>query len=577
MAALQQRLLQLVHKFDAMGVATMLQGLVACGTPPSVELQAVLAGHIKKGLARPSQVRESGFVSVLCALLSQHSQQRLPDVACGATKWTLLMPAWLLHPLISVTSLWLTSSAEQLSTTIILLCSLFALQGMGATPVWLCLDSLLVMQQPPSPLLLDELLHQVAQQLRRNGTVSSSKMARTLLPRLAAAITAGGVWGAASGYTPSPAFCGALCGATLEDPCRLPPLLWLDLLVRFGDLAAGSSGLGFKPSEAWCAAATQQVFNGWGVQQQWAGAPAVQLAALLGAVGRLQHVPGHLPGWPDQALQRLSQVLPQLDGHQVSVALLGVAQQRAMTEMAAAAAAAAAAQGSGMLGGSYLISSLSSISSTGTASGSSADSSRDDVLKDSSSSSSSSSSFLQGFEAARPQLLAATEAATLPQLSSMDGNDLAVLAHALQQLGGSPTPPWVATWSAAAALQLPGMSGQACVLILSAAASFQTRPDPTWVHLVLQHCQQQLPSLQLQELLALARSLQLLGYRLDEAVALRLARAGQARAAAPTAAAVTLGVAGVGSGVSEESWEAAARQGACLELQQLLAHVSVGT
>jgi hypothetical protein len=58
MAALQQRLLQLVHKFDAMGVATMLQGLVACGAPPSVELQAVLAGHIKKGLARPSQVRQ---------------------------------------------------------------------------------------------------------------------------------------------------------------------------------------------------------------------------------------------------------------------------------------------------------------------------------------------------------------------------------------------------------------------------------------------------------------------------------------------------------------------------------------
>jgi hypothetical protein len=432
------------------------------------------------------------------------------------------------------------------------------------------------MQQPPFPLLLDELLHQVAQQLRRNGTVSSSKMARTLLPRLAAAITTGGVWGSMSGYTPSPAFCGALCGATLEDPSRLPPLLWLDLLVRFGDLAAGSSGLGFKPSEAWCGAATQQVFGGWGVQQQWAGAPAVQLAALLGALGRLQHVPGHLPGWPDQALQRLSEVLPELDGHQVSVALMGVAQQRAMTEMAvAAAAAAAAAQGSGMLGSSYLISSLSSLSSTGTASGSSTDSSRDDVPKDGSS---SSSSFLQSFEAAKPQLLAAAEAAMLPQLRSMDGNDLAVLAHALQQLAGSPTPPWVAAWSAAAALQLPGMSGQACVLVLSAAASFQTRPDSTWVHLVLQHCQQQLPILQLQELLALAKSLQLLGYRLDEAVALRLARAGQARAAAPTAAAavVTLGVAGVGSGVSEEGWEAAARQGACLELQQLLARISVG-
>jgi hypothetical protein len=69
MAALQQRLLQLVHKFDAMGVATMLQGLVACGAPPSVELQAVLAGHIKKGLARPSQVRLMLHVCVVVLLL----------------------------------------------------------------------------------------------------------------------------------------------------------------------------------------------------------------------------------------------------------------------------------------------------------------------------------------------------------------------------------------------------------------------------------------------------------------------------------------------------------------------------
>ncbi|WIA16061.1 hypothetical protein OEZ85_012788 [Tetradesmus obliquus] len=90
MAGLQQRLLRLVHKFDAMGVATMLQGLVAAGAPPGDELQAVLAAHIKKGLARPSQ-------------------------------------------------------------------------GMGATPVWLCLESLLATQQPPAtPLLLDELLHQPA-------------------------------------------------------------------------------------------------------------------------------------------------------------------------------------------------------------------------------------------------------------------------------------------------------------------------------------------------------------------------------------------------------------------------------
>jgi hypothetical protein len=465
---------------------------------------------------------------------------------------------------------------------LLLLLCLLALQGMGATPVWLCLDSLLLMQQQPSPLLLDELLHQVEQQLRRTGTVSSSKMARTLLPRLAAAITTGGVWGSASGYTPSPAFCGALCGATLEDPSRLPPLLWLDLLVRFGELAAGSSGLGFKPSEAWCAAATLQVLSGWGSQQHWAGAPAVQLAAFLGAVGRLQHVPGHLPGWPDQALQRLSNVMLELDGHQASVALLGVAQQRAMTEMAAeAAAAAAAAQGScGMLGSSHSSISLSSISSTGSATGSSTSGSQDEA-----SSSSSSSSWLAGFDASKPQLLAAAEAATAPQLQSMDGTDLAVLAHALQQLGVSPTPSWVAAWSAAAAMQLPGMSGQACVLALSAAASFQVRPDPTWVQKLLQHCQQHLPSLRLQELVALARSLQLLGYRLDEGVAMRLARAAQARAAAPiaaptaaaaAAAAGVLGVDSVVAGVSEEGWEAAARQRACMELQLLLLRISAG-
>ncbi|KAF6266072.1 hypothetical protein COO60DRAFT_641802 [Scenedesmus sp. NREL 46B-D3] len=505
--ALQQRLLQLVHTFDAVGVAAVLQGLVACGAPPSAQLQEALARHIKKGLAQPPQ-------------------------------------------------------------------------GMGATPVWLCLESLMAMQQPPaSPLLLDEVLHQVAQQLRRAGTASSRQMAPTLLPRLAEAITAGGVWGSASGYAPSPAFCSALCGATLEDPGRLPPPLWLDLLVRFGDLAAGSTGLGFRPGDAWCRVATRQVLRGWDQQQQqqqqqWSTAPAVQLAALFGALGRLQHVPEHLPGWPGHALQRLCNVMAGLDGHQLSVALLGVAQQQAMTEVAAASAAAAAVQGSGgMLGSSYLI---SSNSSTSTTSGSGTHSSKD---KASSSSSSSSSSSLQSFTAARLQLLEAAEAATLPQLSSMDGIDLAVLAHALQQLAASPSPPWVVAWSAAAAIQLPGMSGQACVLLLSAAAAFHSRPDPAWVRLVLQRCQQHLPDLQLQELVALARSLQLLGYRLDTGAALRLARAGQARAAAPTstaaaAAAMSVGLDMVGSGAGEEGWEAAARQGALLELQQTLARIS---
>lgn len=70
MAGLQQRLLRLVHKFDAMGVATMLEGLVAAGAPPGDELQAVLAAHIKKGLARPSQVGRdisaSRLLSDLC-------------------------------------------------------------------------------------------------------------------------------------------------------------------------------------------------------------------------------------------------------------------------------------------------------------------------------------------------------------------------------------------------------------------------------------------------------------------------------------------------------------------------------
>jgi hypothetical protein len=171
----------------------------------------------------------------------------------------------------------------------------------------------------------------------------------------------------------------------------------------------------------------------------------------------------------------------------------------------------------------------------------------------------------------RPQLLAAAEAASLPKLSSMDGTDLAVLAHALEHLGASPSPPWIAAWSAAAARQLPGMSGQAYVLLLSAAAAFQSRPDAAWLQQVLQHCQQQLPALQLQELVALARSLQLLGYRLDEGVLQRLARAGQARA---TAAAATLGLDRVGGGLGEEGWEAAARQRACMELQQALARIA---
>jgi hypothetical protein len=159
----------------------------------------------------------------------------------------------------------------------------------------------------------------------------------------------------------------------------------------------------------------------------------------------------------------------------------------------------------------------------------------------------------------------------------MNSTDIAVLGHGLQQLGASPSPPWVAAWSAAAAQKLPGMSGHACVLLLSAAATFQSRPDPAWLLLVLQHCQQHLAELQLQELVALARSLQLLGYRVDEGVLQRLARAGQARAATTVAAAAALGFDRVGQGLSEEGWEVAARQRACLELQQLLDRIASGT
>lgn len=507
MSALQDRLLLLLPKFDAMGVAAMMQGLVACGSDPNPALQAVLAGHIKKGLARPSQ-------------------------------------------------------------------------GMGATPVWLCLESVLQMRQPPAAaVLLDELLRQVAQQLRQAGAVSGSKAAQRLLPPLAAAITRGGVWGPGSGaaYTPSPAFCSALCAATLDSPSAIEPQLWLDLLVRFGDMR----GSGFRPSSDWCRVATQQVFSTWraaaaaGQQQGWNGAPTGELAGLLGAVGRLQQVPVELPGWPDAALQRLSCVAGELDGHQLAVALWGVAQQLTLAEMAATAAAAAAGSADrGLLDSSssmYSDSYSSVVSNSGSGTGSWNDCSGDDAAVSSSNGGSDSSSreawfasVIQGIAAANPQLLAAAEAASIQQLQGMSGDDLALLAHAMHQLGHGPSPQWVQQWADAVAHQLPGASAQSGVLLLAAAAGFQARPDPDWLHQLLQHCQESLQLLNLSELVALVRALQLLGYRLDEGFVRVLARAGQAKAAA-----VGWEASGGEGEVGESAWEAAAKRRMLLELQQL--------
>ena len=379
--------------------------------------------------------------------------------------------------------------------------------------------------------LLDELLLQVAGQLS-SGAVSSSRVCRQVLPALAAAFVPGGCWASAPGgtYTPSPVFCGALWEALLElrgylqarggtslgsgdgeeGSGELPGLLWLGLLVQFGDLAAG----GFRPSDVWLQAASEDVFcQCWGgvleavsapagaapapaAAQVWQAVPGEQFAAWLGAVGRLQHEPCYLPGWPDQVLSRLQGLLGELSGHELGVALLGLAHQQQRAEMAAAG-----------------------------------------LLPQAAVAGSSGSSMLAALATVKPQLLAAAEAASLAQLSGgggypqLDAGDLATLAHALQQLGHTPSPSWVSTWSAAIACQLPGCSPAAAVLQIVALAGFSARPSAELLQGLVDRCQAGLGQLELPQLLGFARALLLLGYRPEARVLQDVVKAGQAAAA----------------------------------------------
>lgn len=479
MAALQQQLMHLAPRFDAMGVATVVQALAACGCMPSHSLQVVLAGHIRKGLARPSQ-------------------------------------------------------------------------GMGPTPLWLVLEVLVQVPVPAaSAVLLDEVLTQTAQQLSLEGCVTGDQMLQKLLPHLAAAVTPGGAWG--SGYSPPAGFCSALCSAISEVPSFLNPILWLDLLLRFssGDMA------GFKPTRLWVQTAVGQVQRSWGVGKgsgAWEAAPADKLAALVGALGRLAQqdlgLIGYIqiPGWPHEAVVRLSRTLGDLESHQLVMALLGVGQLYVATEQAAAFASRSAA--------AAIISNSSSdgdsTSSKGTAS----------------STAGSFSRVSSGIAAAVPHLLIAAETASSPKLSSMLGDDLALLAHAMQQLGHVPSPSWVQDWAVAAVAQLPGASGQSGVLCLAAVAAYQAQPDPLLVQQLLQHCQQHMGELQFPELLALGRSLQLLGYKPEQGFLRSLAQAGAARVEAQER--------GSGLGVIEEGLPGVElRKAAMMELQTMLLGLQV--
>eukprot|EP00775_Hariotina_reticulata_P004494 gene4494-4747_t len=131
-------------------------------------------------------------------------------------------------------------------------------EGSGAAPVWLLLQAVLKMQQPPaSAVLLDAVLLQAAEQMQA-GSMSSSRLGRSLLLPLAAAVAPGG-------------------------------------------------------------SHQEQQYNHF---SHWYAAPGQQLAALLAALGRLQYVPVELPGWPEEALLRLQHVLPELEGHEPHVAEL---------------------------------------------------------------------------------------------------------------------------------------------------------------------------------------------------------------------------------------------------------------
>jgi hypothetical protein len=275
---------------------------------------------------------------------------------------------------------------------------------------------------------------------------------------------------------------------------ELPGLLWLGLLVRFGDMD------GFTPEADWMEAASEAVVGSWGHDAAtsgssgivaapaavWQAAPAAQFSAWLGAVGRLQHEPVYLPGWPGQVLARLLDLLGEMNGHELSVALLGVAHQQQMAELAGAL----------LLG-----------------------------------SSSSSSSMLAALDAVRPQLVATAEASSWQHMQLMDAADLATTAHAFQQLGHTPAPTWVAAWTASVAHHLPGCSALAAVWQLVALAGFSAKPSADLLQGLVSRCQAGVAELQLQELLGLLRALQLLGYRPEAALLTDVVRAGQAAAA----------------------------------------------
>jgi len=551
MVKFQGRLVQLTKKFDAMGVATMVQGLVACGANPSLELQRGTAQHIKKGLARASQGMGGTPVWILLGALLQAGSRLVEGHVSveGSTSRT----------------------AGPVSGTNSVTC----------------------------PELLDELLQQVAAELSQ-GSVSSSRLCRQVLPALAAALVPGGCWARTGfSYTPRPGFCAALCDAMLElqgayeslpggmrtpEGGGLPGLLWLGLLVRFGDMA------GFRPSAAWVQAASLAVLGSWGgtatgstpstsnssssislLEEQgteaaaaaaaWQAAPASQFAVWLSAVGRLQHEPSYLPGWPDQALARLQVLLEEMNGHELSVALLGVAHQQQLAEMAAAGAilpANSSSSSSGGVGRSMLAPSSSSSDGGGVGRSMLAPTS------------SSSSSMLAALSAAKLQLLPAAEAASWQHLHTMDADDLATLAHALQQLEYSPAPAWVEVWAAAVTAQLPVCRPAAAVLQLVALAGFSARPSGGLLQGLVSACQAGMGQLQLQELLGFARALLFLEYRPEALLLQDMVKAGQAAAAA---AGVNGGV-GIGEAVSVMSVQRAQQMQMLLELQRLAVALS---
>jgi hypothetical protein len=242
----------------------------------------------------------------------------------------------------------------------------------------------------------------------------------------------------------------------------------------------------------------------------------------------LQYVPVELPGWPEAALIRLQRVLPELEGREMAAALLGLADM--LTLAAEATQQQQQTQDDVPFQTSSDSNSRSSVRSSPTGNSNTNNSSNTTV------SSGRYQHMVLDIEAIKPQLLSAVEAASSNRLALFTLDDLAMLGNALLHLGHTPRPHWVAQWAAAAARLLPTApptraTGQGAVLLLAAAAGFQARPDQSWLQMVMLPIQRHAGELELAELVAVARALFILGFKVEADTVQLMAASAQAQLA----------------------------------------------